>query len=145
DRELHDKYGRWLAHIYLARPGRPDLFVNARLITAGYARTLSITPNTAHAKRARGARAESGARGARIVVGLRLTVRVDCGHAPPHRHRRDHGGSSRGGQVAGCAFGAGRGSGNGHAADAERVEMLRERIGAARRRIRDEFDTVRGA
>jgi hypothetical protein len=36
-------------------------------------------------------------------------------------------------------------SGNGHAADAERVEMLRERIGAARRRIRDEFDTVRGA
>jgi hypothetical protein len=36
-------------------------------------------------------------------------------------------------------------SGNGHAADEERVEMLRERIGAARRRIRDEFDTVRGA
>ena len=35
--------------IYLERPGRPDLFVNARLITAGYARTLSIPPNTAHA------------------------------------------------------------------------------------------------
>ena len=49
DRELHDKYGRWLAYIYLERPGRPDLFVNARLITAGYARTLSIPPNTAHA------------------------------------------------------------------------------------------------
>ncbi len=47
-------------------------------------------------------------------------------------------------------FLAGRGApvaatGNGHTADAERVEMLRERIGAARRRIRDEFDTVRGA
>jgi micrococcal nuclease len=49
DRQLHDVYGRWLAYIYLERPGRPDLFVNARLITAGYARTLSIPPNTAHA------------------------------------------------------------------------------------------------
>jgi micrococcal nuclease len=49
DRQLHDKYGRWLAYIYLERPGRPDLFVNARLVSAGYARTLSIPPNTAHA------------------------------------------------------------------------------------------------
>jgi hypothetical protein len=36
-------------------------------------------------------------------------------------------------------------TGNGHSADEERVEMLRERIGAARRRLRDEFDSVRGA
>ncbi|HYW29107.1 MAG TPA: thermonuclease family protein [Gaiellales bacterium] len=49
DRQLHDVYGRWLAYIYLQRPGRSDLFVNARLIAAGYARTLSIPPNTAHA------------------------------------------------------------------------------------------------
>jgi micrococcal nuclease len=49
DRQLHDVYGRWLAYVYLERPGRPELFVNARLITAGYARTLSIPPNTAHA------------------------------------------------------------------------------------------------
>src|SRR5947208_11148374 len=49
DRQLHDVYGRWLAYIYLERPGRPDLFVNARLVSAGYARTLSIAPNTAHA------------------------------------------------------------------------------------------------
>jgi micrococcal nuclease len=49
DRQLHDVYGRWLAYIYLERQGLPDLFVNARLITAGYARTLSIPPNTAHA------------------------------------------------------------------------------------------------
>lgn len=35
-------------------------------------------------------------------------------------------------------------SGNGHSADEERVQMLRERIGAARRRLRDEFDSVRG-
>jgi micrococcal nuclease len=49
DRQLHDVYGRWLAYVYLERQGRNDLFVNARLITAGYARTLSIPPNTAHA------------------------------------------------------------------------------------------------
>jgi len=36
-------------------------------------------------------------------------------------------------------------TGNGHAADAERVEMLRERIAAARRKLRDELDSVRGA
>ena len=35
-------------------------------------------------------------------------------------------------------------SGNGHAADEERIEMLRERIAAARRRLRDEIDSVRG-
>jgi micrococcal nuclease len=44
DRELHDRYGRLLAYIYLR--GR---FVNASLIELGYARTLSIPPNTAHA------------------------------------------------------------------------------------------------
>ena len=36
-------------------------------------------------------------------------------------------------------------SGNGHTADEERVEMLRERISAARQRLRDEFDSVRGS
>ena len=49
DRELHDRYGRWLAYVYLRRDGRPDLFVNAALVARGYARTLSIPPNTAHA------------------------------------------------------------------------------------------------
>ena len=44
DRELHDRYGRLLAYVYLL--GR---FVNASLIELGYARTLSIPPNTAHA------------------------------------------------------------------------------------------------
>jgi hypothetical protein len=34
--------------------------------------------------------------------------------------------------------------GNGHSADEERVQMLRERIAAARRRLRDELDSVRG-
>jgi micrococcal nuclease len=49
DRQLHDVYQRWLAYVYLERPDRPELFVNARLVAAGYARTLSIPPNTAHA------------------------------------------------------------------------------------------------
>jgi hypothetical protein len=35
-------------------------------------------------------------------------------------------------------------SGNGHSADEARIAMLRERIAAARRRLRDEVDTVRG-
>jgi hypothetical protein len=36
-------------------------------------------------------------------------------------------------------------TGNGHTADHERVQMLRERIAAARRRLGDELDSVRGA
>jgi len=47
DREHHDVYGRLLAYVYL--DGRPPLFVNRRLIERGFARTLSIPPNTAHA------------------------------------------------------------------------------------------------
>jgi hypothetical protein len=34
--------------------------------------------------------------------------------------------------------------GNGHSGDEERRSALRERISAARRRVRDEFDSVRG-
>jgi micrococcal nuclease len=45
DRELRDRYGRLLAYVF-----RTDgLFVNARLIAAGAARTLAISPNTARA------------------------------------------------------------------------------------------------
>jgi micrococcal nuclease len=46
DRELRDRYGRLLAYVQRTRDG---LFVNARLIEAGAARTLPIAPNTAHA------------------------------------------------------------------------------------------------
>jgi micrococcal nuclease len=46
DRELRDRYDRLLAYIYRAQDG---LFLNARLIDAGAARTLEIAPNTAHA------------------------------------------------------------------------------------------------
>ncbi|MDO8185943.1 thermonuclease family protein [Conexibacter sp. JD483] len=46
DRELRDRYGRLLAYVYRDRDA---LFVNARLVGAGAARTLEISPNTAHA------------------------------------------------------------------------------------------------
>ena len=44
DRERRDIYGRLLAYVYTG-----DGFVNARLVRGGYARTLTIAPNTAHA------------------------------------------------------------------------------------------------
>lgn len=46
DRELRDRYGRLLAYVYRVRD---TLFVNAALMRAGAARTLEISPNTAHA------------------------------------------------------------------------------------------------
>lgn len=46
DRELRDRYERLLAYVYRSDDGA---FVNARLVAAGAARTLPITPNTAHA------------------------------------------------------------------------------------------------
>ena len=47
DRELHDRYGRFLAYVWLA--GKRPLFVNAVLVERGYARTYPFPPNTAHA------------------------------------------------------------------------------------------------
>lgn len=44
--ERRDRYGRLLAYVYRARDG---LFVNAELVRRGYARTLTIAPNTGHA------------------------------------------------------------------------------------------------
>ena len=44
DRERRDVYGRLLAYVYTGGD-----FVNARLVRDGYARTLTISPNTAHA------------------------------------------------------------------------------------------------
>ena len=46
DRELHDRYGRVLAYVWLSGP-RP-LFVNAELVRRGYARSYPFPPNTAH-------------------------------------------------------------------------------------------------
>jgi micrococcal nuclease len=57
DVEHRDRYGRLLAYVYRARDGA---FVNALLVRDGYARTLTIAPNVAHAgefaRLARGAR-----------------------------------------------------------------------------------------
>jgi micrococcal nuclease len=60
DRELRDRYDRLLAYVYR---DADDLFVNARLVRDGAARTLPIPPNTAHA--AQLARLQSDARAAR--------------------------------------------------------------------------------
>lgn len=45
DAERYDKYGRSLAYVYL----KDRTFVNARLLEQGYARVMTIPPNTAHA------------------------------------------------------------------------------------------------
>lgn len=59
DRELRDRYDRLLAYVHRA----DGLFVNARLVRDGAARTLPIAPNTAHA--AELARLQASARAAR--------------------------------------------------------------------------------
>jgi len=46
DRELRDDYGRLLAYVWVG-----GTFVNEELLSGGYARTLEIPPNTAHASR----------------------------------------------------------------------------------------------
>jgi micrococcal nuclease len=47
DVEQRDRYGRLLAYVYREPDGA---FVNARLVRDGYARTLTIAPNVAHAQ-----------------------------------------------------------------------------------------------
>ncbi len=44
--ERRDRYGRLLAYVYLG-----DTFVNAELVSQGFARTLEIAPNTGFAER----------------------------------------------------------------------------------------------
>lgn len=50
DRERRDDYGRLLAYVYTRAGGGSggSRFVNATLVRGGYARTLTIAPNTAH-------------------------------------------------------------------------------------------------
>ncbi len=49
DRERRDDYGRLLAYVYTGEGSGPARFVNATLVRSGFARTLTIAPNTAHA------------------------------------------------------------------------------------------------
>ncbi len=46
DAEARDRYGRLLLYVYRSADG---MFVNRALVAEGYARILSISPNTAHA------------------------------------------------------------------------------------------------
>ena len=57
DAEARDRYGRLLAYVYRVRDG---LFVNAELVRRGYAVTLTIPPDVAHAAEFR--RLAAGAR-----------------------------------------------------------------------------------
>jgi micrococcal nuclease len=72
DRERRDAYGRLLAYVYIragaeasgarGEPEKPR-FVNAALVRGGFARTLEIAPNTAHAPELRHLEARSGRAG----------------------------------------------------------------------------------
>jgi endonuclease YncB( thermonuclease family) len=124
DRELHDRYGRFLAYIWLV--GRGGGFVNARLVELGYARAYPFPPNTAHEalfaalerRAAIGGRGLWGAFGAAAAAAAAAYL------------------SERGEPIAAA--------GNGHSGDESRRSMLRERIASARDRLRDELDSVRG-
>ncbi len=59
--EARDRYGRLLAYVYRQRDGA---FVNERLLAGGFARTLSIAPNTRYATRFAVTQARARAAGA---------------------------------------------------------------------------------
>jgi micrococcal nuclease len=61
DEEARDRYGRLLVYVWRRADG---LFVNRALVADGYARTLSIAPNRAHAADLAAAAAGARDRGA---------------------------------------------------------------------------------
>ncbi|MEK6272822.1 MAG: thermonuclease family protein [Actinomycetota bacterium] len=65
DRERRDAYGRLLAYVYTRARGDAgrSRLVNAALIRDGYARTLTIAPNTAHASALRRLQGRAGRAG----------------------------------------------------------------------------------
>jgi micrococcal nuclease len=80
DAEARDRYGRLLLYLWRRRDG---LFVNASLVTDGYARILSIEPNTAH-------RSELGSDAARARdarIGLWGTCGIGAGTGRPSTPR----------------------------------------------------------
>jgi micrococcal nuclease len=60
DRERRDDYGRLLAYVYAGAGARS---VNAILVRGGYARTLTIAPNTTHAAQLARLQARAGRAG----------------------------------------------------------------------------------
>jgi micrococcal nuclease len=63
DRERRDAYGRLLAYVYTRADAGKSRFANAALVRDGYARTLPIAPNTAHATLLRRLQARAGRAG----------------------------------------------------------------------------------
>jgi micrococcal nuclease len=63
DRERRDAYGRLLAYVYTRADAGKSRFANAALVRDGYARTLTIAPNTAHATQLRRLQARAGRAG----------------------------------------------------------------------------------
>ena len=60
DAQTHDRYGRLLAYVFIARPGEPgDVLVNEALLRQGAAQLLTIPPNVKYAERFRTAVAEA--------------------------------------------------------------------------------------
>ncbi len=70
DAELRDRHGRLLAYVWLERPVRGDdaevraSMLNAHLLSDGYAQTLTVPPNVAHADLFRTLQAEARDAGA---------------------------------------------------------------------------------
>ena len=65
DRERRDVYGRLLAYVYVRVGGEAgsSRFVNATLVRDGYARTLTIPPNTAQVSKLGRLQARAGRAG----------------------------------------------------------------------------------
>jgi micrococcal nuclease len=65
DRERRDAYGRLLAYVYTRARGEAarSRFINAALVRDGYARTLTIPPNTVHATQLARLQARAGRAG----------------------------------------------------------------------------------
>ncbi len=76
DRERRDAYGRLLAYVYTQARGNAarSRFVNAALVRDGYARTLTIAPNTAHASALRRLQARAGRAGRGLLGRLLAPV-----------------------------------------------------------------------
>jgi micrococcal nuclease len=72
DAERRDVYGRLLAYVYLRRPGRRPLFVNAELARRGLARTLTIPPNDSFAPLFARLASRAGVRGRGLWGGCAL-------------------------------------------------------------------------
>jgi micrococcal nuclease len=50
DVQTRDRFGRWLAYVYVA-DGEGEIMVNALLLEQGFAQVLTIPPNVRHAER----------------------------------------------------------------------------------------------